>query len=646
MKKISILLFLVTFGLSLNLMCQSVAKQYFERHTFCQIVSEKFDIELSVDPRIEFLQTLMLLAGNPHTNNENAAYKMAILDEYGHFKSHPAMVTFRDLVRKKFNSMDAPIFFFVRLNQGFELRNDVDNTAYKNDTDIDLLLESVRSLAAEMDYIAFFNKQLPLYTATLSTFEYNLLDFDEKTRMLRYYKQDNASDYKFKIVLNLLGKGNFGPGLQVGPVKELYAIISPGTSAGNLSVFDLNEVHYLVWHEFSHSFVNPLVDLHYDEFQKSEHLFHTIAQSMQAQAYQDWRVTLKEHLVRAVTCRLAEIKYGEEYADLNYTSTEIGKKYIYLPLVIEELVKYEKKEEQSFGETVLNIAKRLQKWEALTTDEVLAQVERIRRPDVDDLPVIGEVNKNVLIIVPAEILAQAKPGMTWPGQAMKKWKDDWYYMHLGSLLKTHLIFNDQSGIQTGDLLDISGTQFYDGEKNSWIDPPADLNYEDLATIEGVLVFFKMPKTWQHPPFVYAWQDTVVSPFNDFIKRYLSYFQGGQLVSDQQALTMDVNDHDLIIFGNFQNNAFLKKNYSEIPVKFTKNGMIADKHYEADDLVLITAWLHPTDKERKSELYISNKMENLVNMDWVERGGTHYHITRGVISIKAGNYARRMKIWRF
>lgn len=642
----SFVIFLFCFSLISVAYGQIDSRKYFTENPFKDFSIKKYGIVVKIDPRIELLQTLMLLAGNPHINNENLAYKMAVLDKFEGLKNHSSINTFRDILRKKFNSLDAPIFFFMRLTEYFELRTDIDNSTYQEDKEIQALLELIKNLAIEMDFVSFFNQNKLLYQTTLSTFEYNLIDFDEKSRMLNYYKLTDNTAYDFQIVLNLLGKGNFGPGLQTTNSQELYAIISPNASIGNLPAFDLNEVHYLVWHEFSHSFVNPLIDKYYDEFHKSGHLFLPIKGSMEAQAYTDWKVTLKEHLVRAVTCRLAAQKYGNDFAEWNYTIPEIGKKYIYLPIMLDELKAFENNTNQSFEQTVKLIANKLNNFDTTAISQILAKVEEIRKPNVEDFPKIGEVKKDILLIIPENVALQSKKAMTWPGVEMKKYKEGWYYYQIENTSKANLIFNNNKGLQTEDLLNITGTKFYDWDKKKWVNPDKPFDISQLQKGNSILLFFKAPKNWKEKPNIYVWEDDAQNSFADFIQRYKSYFQNAQIVTDKDALTMDLTVHDLVVFGNFQNNSFLRTHYANLPVKFTQKGFVADRSYEADDLVLITAWLHPTNPERKSELYISHDLENIANIDWVQRGGTHYHITRRLITLKYGNYTRRMKIWRF
>lgn len=622
-------------------------RAYFLAHSYTPVRSEVRGISVCVDPRMELLQILMILAGNPHINAHTVDYKIQILDRYAHFRQHPAVQTFGSMVRKKFNSLDGPTFFFLRLTPSFTLRTDMDNDHYRRDPDILMLLEAVGSVAADMDFVSFFNENEALYRATLSTFLYNLRDFDERESLLNYYKIQDKKLYEFNIILNLLGKGHFGPGQETNRGQELYAVISPDAVAGSLPVFDSREVQYLVWHEFSHHFCNRWIDAHYDQFQTTEYLYAPIRSSMAAQGYADWRVTLKEHLVRSVTCRLAEAEFGEAFAEWNFSLPEIGKKYIYLPIMINVLKQYELHLDMDFGEAVLQMAIELSRLQPQDTADLLAPVQRIRSPEIEHLPLIGEVTKKPLIILPkGQVPAAWLPVVPWPGVPMTPAGNGWYYHLFEHTDSLHLIFNNGAGQQTADLKNVRGMQWFDGEKQAWTRPDTTLDIAEITKPNAVLAFFKPPASWKGTPMVYSWNDESASDFPTFIRRYSSRYDGATILEDEAALTTDLSGHDIIVFGNFENNAFLRKYYSGLPVRFTENGIIGDRLYQGEDLVFICAWAHPSDKNGVSELYITRSLEHVVNIDWVERGGSHYHITRGLTTIRSGNFVKRMKIWRF
>ena len=640
MKKLTLLIFLTCLSLKICL----AQNDYFADHPFKDFSVEHNGLKFKVDPRIEFLQTLFLLAGNPYINSQSLDYKLAILERYSEYKEHPLMEEFFGLALKIFDSIDGPIFFTVQLTNDFRLRNDIDNAPWDGNENIDHLLQVMQALATEMDYAHFFNSRSEMYLNTLQLTKMNLTDFDEKRRLIDYYREE-GSKYEFIVILNFLGYGNFGPRIQVKNKKELYAVISPSFTAGTIPYFDLYEIHYLVWHEFSHSFVNPEIDKHAAEFAEIKHLYEPIRAAMRGQAYHTWDVTLKEHLVRAVTCRLAADKYGEDYAHWNYVQTEKGVKYIYLPKMLNILKKYEDDESMAFAAVVPQIVNALKKIAEQEISIMLEEVETIREPNVDEIPAIGQARSNVLIVVPNEV--QFPYTVKWPGEKMKKTAGNWYAYTFKNKAEVNVIFNNNEGTQTKDLLGVSHDAWYDIASQTWLEPD---KHPDLPMIEkepnDLVVYCKAPKQFKQT-MIYYWDDEAPT-FGAFISRYKNdYYSEAELIKEKDLKNYNLSDHDLIIMGTLKNNQILAKLAKKLPIYFSESGdIIGDRVYEGADLIFISGWLHPENPERKLELYLAKSLRDFINIDRVRVGGTNYHLTRGLITLKKGNYQRRNRIWRF
>lgn len=108
-------------------------------------------------------------------------------------------------------------------------------------------------------------------------------------------------------------------------------------------------------HEFGHSFVNPIVaKLPEMTFKQTEKLFEPLKSKMEPQGYNDWKVCVYEHFVRA-----GEIFISEKLGDTQGTE-KLKKEYIedrqfkYIPIIIPELQKFSKGEYMSYYETVQN----------------------------------------------------------------------------------------------------------------------------------------------------------------------------------------------------------------------------------------------------------------------------------------------------
>jgi len=203
---------LVLVGQTLPSMAQA-------RYEPCSVWQE--GILFQVDPRIEFLQTLMLLAGNPNVNNQALPYKLAILDHFEDFQAHPLLDSFRMAAQQQFRSLDAPLFFIVTVDQDWQPRKDLvprktakqapEMSDPEEDANSAALLQLMARLEREMDYPAFFNNQVPFYRDALNLLVANLPDFDEKRRLLEYYRVGNGDEHLFIATLNPLGFGGMVP---------------------------------------------------------------------------------------------------------------------------------------------------------------------------------------------------------------------------------------------------------------------------------------------------------------------------------------------------------------------------------------------------------------------------------------------------
>lgn len=96
-----------------------------------------------------------------------------------------------------------------------------------------------------------------------------------------------------------------------------------------------------MWHEFGHSFVNPLTTKYQKEALQYEALYQPIEAQMKNLAYSNWETSLNEHIVRAVVARLTALRLGEMSGEYILES-ESKQGFIYIDAIYEKLLKYEK----------------------------------------------------------------------------------------------------------------------------------------------------------------------------------------------------------------------------------------------------------------------------------------------------------------
>jgi hypothetical protein len=314
--------------------------------------------------------------------------------------------------------------------------------------------------------------------------------------------------------------------------------------------------------------------------------------------------------------------------------------------MLASLSAYEQDPGMTLNEVAENLARLLQNIDKDTILARLAMVERIRQPDVDELPLIGQASHNVLLVVPELRDPQTKPFAPWPGQAMRPDTGEWFRFVVPRSGEVNLLFHDHAGTQTADFTHIIGPAWYDAGEGRWLkaeerpDQPTGWSNPDSFP-----VFLRPPRSWQSP-MIYCWE-AQGEGFEAFIRQYQQhYYPQARLVEESALDSLNLHNSDIILFGTLQNSPFLERLSRQLPIRPSPEGYwIGDQVYRGRDLVLITAWLHPSNPERVVEAYIAKNMEDLVHIDWVPRGGTNYHLTRGLVTLRSGNYTRRMNIWR-
>jgi hypothetical protein len=102
---------------------------------------------------------------------------------------------------------------------------------------------------------------------------------------------------------------------------------------------------HLAWHEFGHSFANPIVDSYRGKLAAYASLYEPIAEQMRRQAYPRWHTCVYEHIVRAVVVRLVALEFGNDKAGqrLQY---EADRGFVYVETLCDRLKQYENSREE------------------------------------------------------------------------------------------------------------------------------------------------------------------------------------------------------------------------------------------------------------------------------------------------------------
>lgn len=540
-----------TIVLLLLLTCNA-ASSFAQNNEGTTYLSNEVDINgliFKIDPRIELLYVVGYVGGYPFMNGLDIRYREEVENYFSKYQGHEVISFWKEIGPKGF-TIDGPVFLVIRQTKDLNKREKIPvglSGSAGGERDHDKFIRLLKDFGEKSNFKSFFNSHRDFYSLILKNIEFNFGDYQEISRLENYfgYKQNS-----YTVIINLLGSGNFGPRVKTPSGLEIYCVMEPQSKCGNIPGFDnFRMFDDLLWHEFSHSYVNPLVDEYQEEISKYSHLYDPIKSSMRSQAYPDWHVTVKEHIVRAVTIRLAADKYGEELASLSNFRLEMGKRFIYVKPLCEKLKGYEANRDKyhSFKEFFPELILVFKNISGEDIDDLQKHVEEYRKPDVGTIP---------------------KP------------LDG--YDHATTVIIKPTAEKDESGQQ----------KLY-----------------------------------------------------DFIDKYKSnFYPESRIVTDKEAMELDLSKYDLIVFGTPEGNLVLDKYLDQIPIVIGRDKVIANRTYKGDDYQLITGWVNPLNKNRKMTIYTAQNVEKVIDINRIPHGGSNYVIGKNYKTHKIGNYKRFMKVW--
>jgi uncharacterized protein DUF4932 len=279
-------------------------------------LAQKAAVRVSVDPRVELLAVVELLSGYERTGlitRQDVAYKKAVLERFAAHRDDRAVKLFDEMSRRGF-SFDGPFAAILHFGPPPDLAPRLEPSEYAcgragSKEKLLAFVDALREFARASDFAGFFASQKPLFDAIVADVTAKLAGVD--VSMLEAYYGERMKSYDV-ILAPLLHPGGFGPRLDAPAGTEVYSIQGPlGATDGRPTFGSADDFHYLVWHEFSHSFVNPLVDRFGDAVDRSDDLWVPLADRMREEGYGSWRNCVYEHVVRAATVRFAFRELGE-----------------------------------------------------------------------------------------------------------------------------------------------------------------------------------------------------------------------------------------------------------------------------------------------------------------------------------------------
>lgn len=296
-------------------------------------------VNISIDPRLELLASVELNSNFYNIIDYSTEYKDDMKSYFRKAKNHKAIKMFRKLSKDGLY-VDIPPDFMIHLSAVPELKveHTIDERIIKlftkDQETADHFLEELRNYAMQTNFQKFFSEQHDFYRENIKDVKGIIASHDYVRDIEDYYGLSQSS---YTLILSPLFEGNYGLRLPSGDNRfDLYAVIGGSDFTNN------NEevLRYLIWHEFSHSFINPITDKYNATLLKNKNNFELIKDDMKEQGYASWDTTINEHIIRAVTIRLTEIVYGKDVAG-RLLDEETRRGFVYIDALCNQLKYYE-----------------------------------------------------------------------------------------------------------------------------------------------------------------------------------------------------------------------------------------------------------------------------------------------------------------
>ena len=305
-------------------------------------------LKISIDPRIELLSTIQLMS-DYHIVNKDAPYSKSIKEHFKSFSSHEA-VRLTDSLNQKYGfSYDAPLAAMMHLSALPELEVKIDFSDYLlrrsgRGDHLEQYRKSIKQFSEASSFEAFWNSERPFYNQILDLI---VADMNERDLVKALEEYFNESQESYNIVVLPLYFGGFAaltPGTN--EKKNVYAFLPTLDIKDGTPYIRANTLVAYAWHEFGHSFVNPLCDKYADKIALTDKLYEPIEETMRRQAYDQWISCVGEHIVRAATIRLYDLQKNTLAVE-ELLAMELNNGFIYIEPIIEKLKEYENQKEET-----------------------------------------------------------------------------------------------------------------------------------------------------------------------------------------------------------------------------------------------------------------------------------------------------------
>lgn len=318
----------------------------------CQRFSEPVledTLKPTIDERVELMSVLARLAKyEEYTDSTFISYVTRIETYFAPFRNSEVVEVLQDLRDSTHLAYDGIMQMAVNLEIEGDKLTPIMDISQKDErwssAFTSRFYRAINTFYSESDFHNWFQNNSVLYDSILDNTSF-ISNIDQEW-FYKFFGSRNESSFRL-ILAPGNGYGNYGPSVDSKNGKTIYSIIGcTEIDATGIPFFSEHAIIPTIIHEFSHSFVNPLIESQFDVFEKSStELYTKTSTEMQKLAYGDSKALINESIVRACVIRYMmnhdydpnEVKFGK------IANKRIG--FYWISELVELLGKYEKNRE-------------------------------------------------------------------------------------------------------------------------------------------------------------------------------------------------------------------------------------------------------------------------------------------------------------
>ncbi len=278
---------------------------------------EKNQIKVSVNPQVELISIVQEISNYPQIFNflmskDSSTYQQDVNAYFRHLDDHPVIKMFNRLSSQPgMLNFSAPSNIMLYADDNLRLREDVYYDSFVLNRcggrdSLETFFDLLRDFAVQSSFNAFFKKNTKYYETIISDVLINLGNRNYINELESFYGIKQRS-YNI-ILVSLYSFVGYGNSLlcQNGK-RDLYNTLGPIKVQNEVPIFgDQNYLKYMIRHEFSHPFINPLTEKYWDYIKNDSSNFDSIPETAKKKVCGDWQECINEFVIRAITTYLAE----------------------------------------------------------------------------------------------------------------------------------------------------------------------------------------------------------------------------------------------------------------------------------------------------------------------------------------------------